>query len=461
MSGADYGAFIAGKRHLDGDFGFAADPADLPPALFPFQQHLTLWALQKGRAAVMADCGLGKTLIELAWAERVARRAGKPVLLLTPLAVAPQVVREAAKFGIDAARSHAGEVAAPIVVANYERLHRFDPAAFAGLVCDESSILKSFDGATRAAVTEFARTLPYRLLATATAAPNDFTELGTSSEALGALGYQDVLTRFFVNDQNTNDPRRNWVGGTTWRFKGHAEEPFWRWVASWARALRRPSDLGFADDGFDLPPLTYRNRVVAARAARPGMLFDLPARGFREEREERRRTIAERCETAAALVADTAQPAVVWCHLNDEGDRLERLIPGAVQVSGRDDDETKEAKFAAFADGSARVLVTKPTVGAWGLNWQHCNHVVTFPSHSYEQMYQSVRRCWRFGQTRPVTVDVVATEGEAEAQASLRRKAEQMDRMFSALVAHMRDAEAARPLRAFDKPPALPAWLAA
>jgi hypothetical protein len=458
----DYQTFLETKAQLGGDHGF--DPSWLPDYLFDFQASLVQWAVRKGRAAIFADCGLGKTIMELVWAQNVAIRTGKPVLLLTPLAVAQQTVHESEKFGIDASRSFHGEIGSPIVVANYERLHYFNPHEFAGVVCDESSILKSFEGVTRKAITEFLRTLPYRLLATATAAPNDYVELGTSSEALGYLGYMDMLSRFFVNDVHTshgyNGKWRIADRHFQWRFKGHAEDAFWRWVSSWARALRTPSDLGFSDDGFVLPSPTIREHVVKANAPRQGMLFDIPARGFREEREARRRTIAERCEQVAALVNDTGEPAVVWCHLNPEGDLLEKLIPDAVQVSGADSDDAKEEKFVAFSSGQARVLVTKPVIGAWGLNWQHCAHLTFFPSHSYEQYYQAVRRCWRFGQTRPVLVDIIATESEVEIQHNLQRKANQAERMFSSLVAHMRDGMTIRRFETFDTELEVPSWLA-
>ena len=457
-----YQEFLERKAQLGGDHGF--DPVWMPEFLFPFQASLVEWATRKGRAALLVDCGLGKTPMQLVWAENVARHTDKPVLVLTPLAVAQQTIREAEKFGIAAVRSHAGEFAGErIVVANYERLHRFDPRDFAGLVCDESSILKNFDGRRRAEVTEFMRRLPYRLLTTATAAPNDYMELGTSSEALGYLGHMDVLGRFFITTQGSNHSYRGKyriAECNGWRFRGHAEEPFWRWVSSWARAMRRPSDLGYDDADFMLPPLTTHEHMVTARQARPGMLFDVPANGFHEEREERRRTVRERCEMAAALVSGTGQPAVVWCHLNDEGDLLARLIPDAVQVSGRDSDEAKEAKFVDFGTGQTRVLITKPKIGAWGLNWQHCAHIVTFPSHSYEQLYQAVRRCWRFGQTRPVVVDTVLTEGEMAIQANVERKAEQADRMFSALTAHMRDAVSIERAVRYERDVELPAWVA-
>lgn len=452
-----YSEFLAAKAQLDGDHGFA--PSFMPDALFPFQAALVEWAVRKGRAALLEDCGLGKTLQELVWAQNVTTRANKAVLLLTPLAVAPQVVAEGEKFGIEVARSIRGEIRAPIVATNYERLHLFSPDAFAGAVCDESSILKGFDGSTRKHLTEFLRRMPYRLLGTATAAPNDYIELGTSSEALGALGHVDMLARFFTNDRTSRFDRAG--RGDAWRLKGHAETAFWRWVASWARALRRPSDLGFADDGFALPPLSFHEHVVAARTTRPGMLLDLPASGFREEREERRRTIAERCERAAALVADTGQPAVIWCHLNPEGDLLERLIPDAVQVSGRDSDDEKEAKFLGFAAGQVRVLICKPVIGAWGLNWQHCAHVVTFPSHSFEQFYQAIRRCWRFGQARPVTVDIVLTEGETAILKNLWRKQQQAERMFAELVAHMRDELVIQRVDRTPRRVEVPSWLTA
>lgn len=459
QSTPSYESFISTKTQLDGDYGF--DPPILPDSLFPFQRAIVDWAVRKGRAAIFADCGLGKTFMEMVWAENVTRHTGKPVLILTPLAVAQQFVREAEKFGIEIARSVAGEVPARIVVTNYERLHLFNSSQFSGVVCDESSILKSFEGIRKAEITEFMRTVPYRLLGTATAAPNDYTELGTSSEALGHLGHMDMLGRFFTNRRNNAHAYHGkWrMRNDEWRFKGHAEEAFWRWVSSWARAIRRPSDLGFSDDGFVLPPAIVDHHIVQARTARPGMLFDLPAKGFFEEREERNRTVKERCEMAASLVADTGQPAVVWCHLNDEGDTLEKLIPGAVQVSGKDSDESKEEKFGAFTDGQIRVLITKPKIGAWGLNWQHCNHLTYFPDYSYEQYYQAVRRCWRFGQTRQVTVDIVATPGEIEMQEALQAKSIAADKMFSSLVAHMNQAIRIERSQSFSRTVEVPSWL--
>ncbi len=455
----DYAEFIRNKAQLDGNFGF--EPTSLPAYLFPFQEALVKWAIRKGRAAVFADCGMGKTLIEMVWAQNVAAHTGKPVLILTPLAVAMQFTHEAERFGIDAARSHRGEITAPVVITNYERLHLFNSDDFGGVVCDESSILKSFDGTRRQEITEFMRLRKFRLLGTATAAPNDYIELGTSSEALGYLGYMDMLNRFFTNKRNTSHAMNGrWrEHGSQWRFKGHAEQAFWKWVASWARAARKPSDLGFDDDGFILPPLNIVEHVITPNTPMPGMLFTLPAIGLNEERAERRRTIGERCALVAELVSDTGRPAVVWCQLNDEGDMLEKIIPDAHQVSGRDSDDAKESKFAAFSNGELRVLITKPKIGAWGLNWQHCNHLTFFPSHSYEQYYQAVRRCWRFGQTRPVTVDIVATEGEVEIQKNLQRKSTQAEQMFTELVKHMNAGQSIDRVSQYTQKMEVPSWL--
>lgn len=453
----NYADFIAGKSQAGADSGFA--PLFMPNFLFDFQSEIVEWAVRKGRAAIFADCGLGKTPMGLVWSSNVARKTGKPTLYLTPLAVAAQTIREAHKFDIDATHSRDGSNAGHIVVANYERLHYFKPDDFGGVVCDESSILKSFAGQRRGEITAFMRKVPYRLLQTATAAPNDYIELGTSSEALGYMGHMDMLNRFFKNDLNNSAQGRMRGEVVKWRLKGHAERPFWRWVCSWARAIRRPSDLGFDDARFILPPINEVEHLVEAQSLAEGMLFALPAHGLKEQREERRRTVQERCEQIAALVNNTGQPALVWCHLNDEGDMLESLIPDAVQVSGSDSDERKEERLEAFAEGKARILITKPKIGAWGLNFQHCNHVTFFPSHSFEQYYQSVRRCWRFGQKRPVTVDIVTTEGERGVIRNLQRKAAQADTMFSRLVAEMNQALAIERTNTNTRKMELPTWL--
>jgi hypothetical protein len=453
---ASYEAFLRRKTQEGADHGFT--PSYMPPGVFDFQESLIEWAVAKGRAAIFADTGLGKTLMQLAWAENVRRHTNRPVLILTPLAVAAQTVREAAKFDIEARRAPQGIIGTCINVANYQRLHYFNPADFSGVVCDESSILKSFDGATKQAVTDFMRKVPYRLLTTATAAPNDYIELGTSSEALGYLGHMDMLMRFFRNDQNNSTSRRNYGQVVKWRFKGHSEQPFWRWVCSWARALRKPSDLGFDDSRFVLPPLREQQHEIAITTPGEGQLFALPAATLREEREERRRTLRERCELAATI-ANHADPVVLWAHLNDEANLIERILPGAVQVSGSDSDEVKEEAFLGFSDGQIRALVTKPKIGAWGMNWQHCAHTVTFPTHSFEQYYQCVRRFHRFGQRRSVLVDIITTEGERRVLANLQSKSAAADRMFSNLVAEMNHSISLVSAHDYSTSTKVPSWL--
>ena len=270
----------------------------------------------------------------------------------------------------------------------------------------------------------------------------------------------DMLTRFFTNKLRSTSSRGRGVGGeqVRWRLKGHAEHPFWRWVSTWARAMRKPSDFGFSDDRFNLPELDVVEHVVTSRQQHPEYLMDLPAVGLKEEREENRRTLAERCEQAAEALAD-ADRGVAWCHLNDESSLLAKLIPGAVEVSGSDSAEVKEDKLAGFTDGSIPFLITKPSIGAWGLNWQHAHRMTYFASHSYEQWYQSIRRMWRFGQTSPVRVDVITSEGGRNVLANLQRKAEQADRMFTALVEHMNDAQRVTSA-IYDNRLELPAWLA-
>jgi hypothetical protein len=413
----------------------------MPEFLYDFQQYLTEWAIKLGRAAIFADCGLGKTPMQLVWAQNVVQHTNKAVLILAPLAVTAQTLDEAEKFSIAARRaSPAATDSAIIQVTNYEKLHLFGPDTYAGIVCDESSILKNFDGKRRQEITEFMRTIPYRLLCTATAAPNDWVELGTSSEALGYLGERDMKTRFFKREQNY--VRRRAMSTKGWNMRPWAAEgPFWQWLASWARTARKPSDLGFDDDGFILPPLRTNETHVEARTPTPGMLFDMPAVRFREEREAIRRTIQERCEAAAEIVCQNSATSMVWCNRNDEGDLLEQLIPGAIQVAGRDSDEKKEETARWFVRGSdeRRVLISKPTIFGFGLNFQHCAHMTYFPTWSYEQYYQASRRLWRFGQTQPVRIDLVYTEGGKRMLAGLRNKEERAIEMFESLVHHMHE----------------------
>lgn len=457
----DYIEFLQSKADHGALHGF--EPIEVPGFLRGFQVHLTDWAIRKGRSAIFAGCGLGKTPMQLVYADNVARKTGKPVLILTPLAVAWQTVQEAKKFGIDGvAQSRDGTIGPSphIVVTNYQQLHRFRPEDFSGCVCDESSVLKNYDGKTKDAVTEFMRVLPYRLLCTATPSPNDYIELGTSSEALGEMGYQDMLTMFF-RDERINE-RPYYVHAFARQakkvLKSHAERDFWRWICSWARACRKPSDLGFDDDDYDLPPLTHREHIIEASRPRDGYLFDLPAKTLQDQREERRRTIEERCEKVAELVAHD-RPAIAWCHLNDEGNLLEKMVPGAVQISGSDDDDAKESAILGFIAGDIRVLISKPSIFGYGLNLQHCSHMTFFPSHSWEQYHQGVSRCHRFGQDSPVHVDIVSSEGEAGVVSNLRRKADQAEAMFARLVELMHDHLVIEKTNPFTTKEEKPPWL--
>ena len=480
LSIADYGAFLRQKQQEGANHGF--DPHWLPGQMFDFQRDMTEWAVRKGRAALFADTGLGKTLMELTWAHNVVRETGKPALILTPLAVAQQTVREAEKFGIDAHLARDGLASSGVNVTNYERLHLFDQRDFGGVVCDESSILKSYSGQRRKDITRFMSKIPYRLLATATAAPNDWVELGTSAEALGELTHSDMLRRFFAQKDDKGQKREQALQDEAekaiahdpsyyqklsyrvsqsigqWRLKHHAVDHFWRWVASWARACRLPSDLGYDDGDYILPPLIEQDHIIATDRPPEGYLFTMPAFGLQEEREERRRTLKERCEYAANLV-DHDRPAVIWCQMNAEGDLLEQLIPDAAQVAGRTPDERKVEIYNAFASGEQRVVIIKPKIGAWGLNWQHCNHVVTFATHSFEQYYQAARRCWRYGQTKPVQLDVIATEGEERVLANMRAKGRRANEMFIRMVAAMHNAERIERVNAHIAQEVLPSWL--
>lgn len=450
-----YQEFLESKRHLQGNFGF--DPLWIPDKAFDFQAHAITWAIRKGRAMVGFDCGMGKTVIQETFAENVRRKAGGNVLILTPLAVGAQAVAEGEKFGIECHRSK-GEVF-PITVTNYEQLHHFNPSDFEGVVCDESSILKNFDGAIKSQVTAFCRKVRYRLLCSATPSPNDFIELGTSSEALGDLGYMDMLSKYFKNDQNSNHPNRNWAGGAKWRFRGHSQTEFWRWVCSWARMARKPSDLGFSDEGFQLPELVFRKNIVSSEKPSEGLLFALPALGLREERAERRRTLQERCEMAAKLASERKDPSIIWVNLDDEAKLVKELTPDCVEVHGSDSTDKKEEIFMDFAAGKIPNLVTKASIAGFGLNFQNCAHQVHFPDHSYEKRYQSIRRSWRFGQKNTVVIDDVVSDGEAGITANLDRKAKQMDIMFSRMVELMNQELVHKEVDRFTKKQKTPKWL--
>ncbi|OAN52825.1 helicase [Sphingobium sp. TCM1] len=423
-----YADFLASKAISDPCTGMTAVPA-LPDCLFPHQRDIVAWALRRGRAAMFAGTGLGKSLMELAWAQAVSRFTGKPVLHLAPLAVSAQMVREAEKFGIPA---HMGD-GEGICITNYQRLDHFDLSRFGAIILDESSILKSTDGHYRNRLIDASQAIPFRLAATATPAPNDFMELGNHAEFLGVMSYTDMLATFFVHD-----------GGSTqnWRLKGHAENEFWRWMASWAVMLRKPSDLGYDNAGYDLPPLHYHQHIVGVEYApsiETGMLFPVQAATLAERIAARRDTVVERVAMAVE-VTPSDRPFVWWCNLNAESEAIAKAIPDAVEVRGSDDHDTKERKLIDFSEGRIRVLVTKPSICGFGMNWQHCADTgFVGLNDSFEQLYQAIRRFWRFGQSKPVNCHIIAAETEGATVANIRRKEMDADRMAAAMVMHMAD----------------------
>lgn len=432
-----YADFLAAKRIADPMTGIA-DPGALPDFLFPHQRDIVRWALKRGRAAIFAGTGLGKTLMELVWAREVARHTARPVLLLAPLAVSHQHIREAGSFGLEATIVSAQGVET-VPVANYQKLDRFDLPRFGGIALDESSILKSTDGHYRTKLIRDCATIPFRLAATATPAPNDFMELGNHAEFLGVMSVTSMLATFFVHDASDTK---------TWRLKGHAEDEFWRWMASWAVMLRKPSDLGYSDEGYDLPPLTLTEHPV--KIDRPfvdhdGQASFLPiiAERLSDRLAARRDSVGDRVARAVNLTpADDFM--VWWCNLNSESQAITRAIPGAVEVSGADSDDAKERKLRDFSEGKFRVLVTKPTIAGFGMNWQHCCETgFVGLTDSYEQIYQALRRFWRFGQKRPVHGRFIFAETEGAVIRNYRRKEADAERMAAAMVRHMADLSAA------------------
>lgn len=428
----EYKEFLNNKRHLSGNFGF--EPVSMPDKLFDFQAYIVDWALRKGRAAIFVDTGLGKTLIQLVIADNIVQKTNKKVLILTPLAVAFQFIKESEKMGVgEVSYSKDGSVTTDITVTNYERLDNFNSEDFEAVLLDESSILKNFDGAIKSKVNAFMKKVKYRFLSTATPSPNDFVELGTSSEALGYMGYMDMLGKFFTNNEDTIKPQNI---GTKWLLKGHAKQEFFRWVSSWSISMRKPSDLGFDDSRFVLPELiknfhsvkNEKNMVVDGQI----MLFNAIAKRLTEVREENKLTTEQRCEKAVEL-SQHNDFSVYWVNYNREGELIGQLHPEAYEIKGSMNIDKKEELLLAFADGEIKKLITKPKMTAFGLNWQHCNHTVFFPTFSYEQYYQSIRRFWRFGQKRDVTVDLVYSDGQQRVLDSLLAKTEKANQLFDKL----------------------------
>lgn len=452
-----YQDFLLNKQHSSENYGIT--PSYLPDALFDFQKYVAEHVIKKGRCACFLDTGLGKTIIELVTAVNYVRSTNKPVLIITPLAVAFQFLKEARKFDIeDIEYSKDGKFKSKIVVCNYERLHFFTSIDFDCVILDESSILKNFDGAIKNQINSFIRKVKYRYLFTATPSPNDFVELGTSSEALGYLGYTDMLTRFFTNNEDTISPMNI---GTEWILKGHAKENFFKWVSGWSISMRRPSDLGFDDSKHILPSLNVnyhsvkneKNMIIGGQI----MLFNNIAKRLTEVREENKLTIEKRCEMAAQL-ANHHQTSVYWCNLNNEGDLLEQLDKDAYQIKGSMDLDKKEELLVNFSEGKIKKLITKPKMTAFGLNWQHCNHTIYFPTFSYEQYYQAIRRFWRFGQTKEVEVDLVYSDGQKRVLDSLLAKTKKANELFDKLNVNLNQKFEVN-IKHFDKPITTPSWL--
>lgn len=418
----EYKEFLEQKKHTIGNFGF--EPNYIPDIAFDFQKYIVEKAVLKGRMAIFADTGLGKTLIQLSIAKNIIQHTNKKVLILTPLAVAFQFILEAEKLGIDDIEySKDGKHTKKIVICNYERLHYFNSEDFVGVILDESSILKNFDGKIKTQVTSFVKKIPYRYLSTATPSPNDFIELGTSSEALGYMGYMDMLGKFFKNNQNSVDSNNRNIGEKFY-LKPHAEKDFFAWVNQWAIMVKMPSDLGFSNDRYNLPKLILNKHIVENQS-----MFDINgqvsmfvpiAKSMTEVRLEQKQTEDKRCERAIELAKD--KTSVYWCNTNNESSILKHSDKNAVEIIGSQSIEKKEEILLAFANGEIKRLITKAKMTSMGLNWQHCNHSVFFPTWSYEQYYQAIRRFWRFGQKNDVTIDMVVSDGQTRVLEALQQK---------------------------------------
>jgi len=430
----EYCEFLEKKRIIATPVGFELPDSGLNPKLFPFQRAIVRWALRRGRAAIFADCGLGKTPMQLEWARHVVVKTGAPVLILAPLAVSSQTKQEGEKFGIPVSVvADQGQVGPGINITNYEKLHKFEAHAFGGIVLDESSLLKAYDGKTRTAIIDaFART-PYRLACTATPAPNDHMELGNHAEFLGIMSRVEMLSMFFVHD-----------GGDTskWRVKGHAQDAFWAWMATWAVTLRRPSDLGFDDTGFDLPGLTFHDVVLPSDEPSAGYLIPLEAQSLMERRRARRESLQGRVRKCFETVkADLRRSWIIWCDLNAEQDALAKMFgPFCVSIQGSTDHERRIELELRWRERRVPVLITKPAVFGFGMNWQHCARMAFVGlSDSYEQFYQAVRRCWRFGQKEDVHCHVITGEREGAVVTNIRRKEADAQRMNDSMLEHMKE----------------------
>jgi hypothetical protein len=472
---SEYAKFLTHKQPLHVPCGIKSTD-NLPDALKPFQRDIVAWSLRLGRAAIFAGTGLGKTLMQLSWADAIERHVGKPILIFTPLAVAQQTVREAVRFGIDgvAYASDQASATSRIVVTNYDRAEKFDLSNFGGVVLDESSIIKAHDSKTRALMMEICACVPYRLCCTATPAPNDYVELGNHAEFLGVLSAKEMLATWFVHEGSiraTNAGNHGSKPIAEWRLKRHAEKDFWRWVASWSVMIRHPRDLGYDEPGYDLPPLRKHQITVAVEHKAnvdTGTLFAMEARTLQERRSASRASVQDRVDAAVKLIdAEPGEQWLIWCNLNDEADALVEGITGAIEVRGTDEPDDKASRMLAFSDGDIKYLVTKPKIAGFGMNWQRCSRIIFVGlNDSFEQVFQAVRRCWRFGQSKPVDVYMISAETEGAVVANLESKETAYEHMAAQMVEHMKDlnkrALRGREMRSVvshNKQMELPSWM--
>lgn len=458
----DYSEFLKKKQIIDHPSGFRVRESHLNPNLFPFQKALVKWALLRGRAALFVSTGLGKTIMQLDWAEKVCKETKQPVLILAPLAVSEQTKQEGIKFGIDSTICYSNSNVTPgINITNYEKIHKFDINQFSGIVLDESSILKSFSGSIRNQIISLFSKTPYRLSCSATPAPNDYTELGNQAEFLGIMTHSEMKSTFFINDSGDTGK---------WRLKGHVQDNvFWKWLASWGAVVSMPSDLGFPDEGFLLPPINYHEHIIPANgnAKRRGFMIQTVT-DLNDRRRVRKETIEARCRKAEELINQTDDRWLIWCHLNAEGELLSKQILGAEEVAGRHDNETKSARMLSFANGKLKRLVSKPEIAGWGMNFQVCNKAVFVGlNDSWESLFQATRRIWRFGQTKPVDIHIIIEEREGPVLANIKRKDQQAQEMAEAMSLQMKDLvrrEVTKANKEFDsylpeKTMELPIWM--
>lgn len=453
----DYNEFIQNKKHSIGNFGFEANY--VPEIAFDFQKFIIEKAVKKGRIAIFADTGLGKTLIQLSIAKNIIQHTNKKVLILTPLAVAFQFILEAEKLGIDDIEySKDGKHTKKIVICNYERLHYFNEADFVGVILDESSILKNFDGKIKAQVTAFVKKIPYRYLSTATPSPNDFIELGTSSEALGYMGYMDMLGKFFKNNQNSVDSTNRNIGEKFY-LKPHAEKDFFAWVNQWSIMVKMPSDIGFSNERYVLPKLVLNKTIIENQSLidinGQVQMFTPIAKSMTEVRHEQKQTEEKRCEKAIDLAKD--KTSVYWCNTNNESSILKQSDKEAVEIIGSQSIERKEEILLAFSKGEIKRIITKAKMTSFGLNWQHCNHSVFFPTWSYEQYYQSIRRFWRFGQKKDVFIDIVVSDGQTRVLETLQQKTQKAIELHENLTKNVNSIFIHK-TKEFNKPIIKPTW---